>query len=129
MSVFSRLAVGALSALLFCSYAGATDGLQGRVDHFKGMPADTLDEALANLSAYNAELEQMLANPELDAMTLHSVHELTYTLENALERLILELQDLADTLEEVHVASEQADAETVRNKGNEYLETARSVVQ
>lgn len=129
MSVFSRFAIGALCALCVYSYAPAADDTQGRVDHFKGVPADTLDEALANLSEYNAQLEAILSSPELGPMELHNVHQLTYTLENALERLILELNELADTLEEVHVASERADPATVLDKGNEYLEISRRVIQ
>jgi len=99
-----------------------------RIDHFKGKPADTLQEAVANFSEYNHKLEGIL-NGELTNEALTEIHELTYTLENALEKINEELTRLADTLEEVHVATEQYDPDVVLSKGQEYLSVAREVIR
>ncbi|QJD59727.1 hypothetical protein HG264_12835 [Pseudomonas sp. gcc21] len=100
-----------------------------RPDHFKGEAAETLPQAVSNFSEYNEKLSALVEKDELTAAELHQVHELTYTLENALGKIQSELAELAETLEEVHVASEQSDAETVKTKGSEYLETSRQIVE
>ncbi len=51
------------------------------------------------------------------------------TLENALGKINEELTRLADTLEELHVASEEYDRETAMNKGHEYLSVAREIIE
>ena len=98
------------------------------IQHFKGKPADTLQEAVANLAEYNHKLELIL-NGEITNEALEQVHILSYTLENALEKINEELTRLADTLEELHVASEEYDPEAVLSKGREYLSVARQVIQ
>lgn len=57
------------------------------------------------------------------------MHELTYTLENALRKINAELTALAGTLEAVHVASERADPATVKTQGKAYLVSTRQVVK
>ncbi|MCA1806064.1 MAG: hypothetical protein LC646_12220 [Xanthomonadaceae bacterium] len=99
-----------------------------RPDHFKGLPANTLEEAVRNFSEHNHKLEAVLTQDTLTSRELFAIHELTYTLENALERINTELEALAETLEEVHVASETADTETVRSKGGEYLSVSRKMI-
>ena len=100
-----------------------------RPDHFRGEAAETLPEAVSNFSEYNEKLSALVEKDELTAAELHEVHELTYTLENALAKIQDELEDLAETLEEVHIASEKSDATTVKSKGSEYLETSRQLVE
>jgi hypothetical protein len=100
-----------------------------RPDHFKGLTADTLEEAVKNFSEHNQQLAATLDQGELSAADIAAIHELTYTLENALEKINAELTALTDTLEEVHVASEIADRDTVLTKGREYLSTARKVIK
>lgn len=96
--------------------------------HFEGLPAETLEQAVENLSEYNRRLAAVLDQGELTAADLVTVHELTYTLENALERIHHEVGALAETLEEVHLASEVDDRDTVLTKGQAYLSTARILV-
>lgn len=99
-----------------------------RFDHFKGLPADSLEEAVRNFSEYNTRLSAVLEKDALSAEDLATVHELTYTLENALDRISADLAELAELLEEVHVASETGGFEATLDKGREYLETARTLV-
>lgn len=122
---FSRVALFMLLVIVF-PLAFASDD---RADHFEGQPSRTLDEALENFNQANAELAEILAQEELDSHAVFEVHQLTYTLENALEKMREEMEDLAQVLEEVHVASERNDAETVKNRGDVYLETARKVAR
>ena len=100
-----------------------------RPDHFEGERAATLDEALAHLSTYNARLESILAKDELGPEDTAEIHELTYTLENALAKIKSEVEGLEETLEEVHVASERYEVETVRSQGRKYLDDAAKLAK
>lgn len=99
-----------------------------RVEHYKGEPSKSLEEAVSNFSIYNHKLEQVLAG-ELTPEAMADVHKLTYTLENALGKINEEFADVADTLEEIHQASEHADPEGVKSNGKAYLDTARTVIR
>lgn len=62
---------------------GAVDD-DDRSDHFKGLLARDLQTAVANFSEYNRLFEQELSG-ELSNANLAKIHQLTYTLEVALE--------------------------------------------
>lgn len=99
-----------------------------RPDHFKGLPADTLQEAVANFSEYNKKLEAMLEKG-FSRRDMGEVHQMTYTLENALEKIHQEVTELVDTLEDLHVASEGTDPEEMRRKAEIYLEPAQTIIK
>ncbi|PRB82755.1 DUF6746 family protein [Pseudomonas sp. MYb185] len=126
MQTSFRLFAGIIALSL--SAAGWAQSAE-RPAHFKGEPADTLEQAVTNLSEYNAKLDALLAKDELTPMDLHEVHQLTYTLENALHKIQAELEQTAEVLEEVHVASETNQPETVKTRGQVYLETTRLLVK
>ncbi|MDZ7840687.1 MAG: DUF6746 family protein [Gammaproteobacteria bacterium] len=119
----------ALIPTLVLLIAAGTLQADERVDHFEGLPAETLTEAVANFSEYNDRLEAVLNRGDLSPADLAEVHELTYTLENALQKINAEFTALADTLEKVHLASESSEPDTVAARGRAYLETARTVVE
>lgn len=114
MKILKAVSVIAMSAWL------ALPAMAHRVDHFQGEPAETLSDALSNFSEYNRLLEERLSG-ELTDEDLVAIHQLTYTLENALEKIDEELSDLAEVLEEVHVASESFDREALAESAEEYL--------
>jgi len=94
----------------------------------EAVPSNTLAEAVSNFSAYNAQLDQAL-NQELTAERMAHIHELTYTLKVALERINEEMDGLTDTLEEIHISSEAQDADELKAYGADYLKTARTVIR
>lgn len=98
------------------------------IDHYAGEPAETLEQALANLSDYNGRLEQILAQDSLSTNDMEDIHQLTYTLEVALAKLNAEGAALAETLEQVHLASEGSDVPALRAVASEYLATAQQIV-
>src|SRR5690606_21127756 len=77
----------------------------------------------------NGQLEAILAKDELGPEDTAKIHELTYTLENALARIESEVEALEETLEEVHVASERYEVETVRTQGRKYLDNAAKLTK
>ncbi|MCC5992150.1 MAG: hypothetical protein JJT99_06470 [Rhodobacteraceae bacterium] len=99
-----------------------------RVDHYAAEGSATLAEALDNFSTYNKRMAAVLARPEMTRDNMEDIHQLTYTLEVALERIIAEATELADLLEEVHLASEGADAEKLVGLSKAYLAVARQLV-
>lgn len=108
-----------------CTGLLATTAHAESPDHFSGEPSRTLEEAITNLGNYNARLTELLAKDELSNRDLGTVHELTYTLENALARIDAEVDTMAASLEEVHLGSERVDRKRVRLNGMAYLNAAR----
>ena len=57
------------------------------------------------------------------------IHELTYTIEVALEKIHTETGKLKDVLEEVHVASEHMDTTTAKARGDASIKAAQTLVK
>lgn len=93
-----------------------------RPNHFEGESSPTLEAALSNLAEYNKLLTDLLNSESLAPHDMHQVHQLTYTLENALNKLGSERDRLAELLEQVHKASESFDTHVVKSSGRAYLE-------
>lgn len=117
-----------LVSLLGCaSLVMAPLAFSDEVEHFEGEPSETLEQAVSNFEEYNQKLEQILEG-DLTPEAMNEVHQLTYTLENALGKINEEFDTLADTLESIHLASERADSDTVKTSGEEYLGVSRQVI-
>lgn len=118
-----------LISLLTCAGLATTPlAFSGEVEHFKGKPSNSLEQAVSNFSEYSSKLEQVL-DGELTPEAMGEVHELTYTLENALGKINAEFDALAATLETIHVASEHADPDTVKTNGEKFLSVSREVIE
>jgi len=117
---FSALAMAA--TLVFSANSFATE----RIDHFKGLPSPDLATAVKNFSEYNDLLAKQLAG-ELTPQALAEIHQLTYTLEVALEKIGDEIKALADTLEEVHIASETSAPEKLAEEGKKYMQVVNEL--
>ena len=114
----------AVALLMMASTVQADD----RPAHFKGEAAPSWEVAVTNLTEYNERLAALVNKDELTAEDLNQVHQLTYTLENALERMEDEIEDIAETLEKVHVASETNQPDTVKKEGEKYLTDVKKVL-
>ncbi len=97
------------------------------VEHYSGKEAKTLEEAVANLDAYNDRLAKLLQQENLSGEELAQVHKLSYTLENALKRIRTELGTMAGDLETMHLASERGESDTTRERGRAFLEQVRTL--
>ena len=125
MKVHTALLAGALLVLSLPSIAQAGE----RPDHFKGEASPTLDAAMTNLGEYNAQLAAILAKDELGPEDTANIHALTYTLENALAKIKSEVEELEETLEDVHVASERYEVGVVKTQGRKYLDDAAKLTR
>jgi len=116
-------AISFMSLPLIAATANSAD----RPDHATGLPANTLDEALTNFKTYNGKLEALLAKESLEAKDLHEIHLMSYTLENALQKITSDIGKVAEALESVHLGSETNDKERVKTSGGFYLEQSEKI--
>lgn len=120
-----------LSLAFFLGVTMSTNGFASdpeRIDHFEGATPHTVEEAKALLSEYNKRLATLLASDPLTVADLGQIHKLTYTLENALNKIRQEYDALAETLETLHQASETAKIEETKELGKQYLESSHQLV-
>ncbi len=89
--------------------------------HFPSLDAPTTSIALCNLVAFNEKLQVIAEKKELTPEDMVKVHEITYTLENAIIKLQKDLDTISVDLEKVHKASEQLDQATIKYSGDKYL--------
>ncbi|CUA82502.1 DUF6746 family protein [Pseudidiomarina woesei] len=116
----------ALALVLVAAPSYASD--DKRPDHFKGKKSETLQQALDNMREYNKKLEELM-HGELTPQKMAEIHQLTYTLEEALQKLDDEVDDLQEVLEEVHLGSEHMDFGKVKSNGRKYLENSGKIVK
>ena len=123
MKIFVLLLSTSLS--LFGSQVLLADDRPG---HFKGKPSENLDQAMQNLAEYNQKLKTVLSN-KLTPQAMAEIHQLTYTLENALNKIDSEIEQIKETLEHVHVGSESMNYDEVKQSGKAYIEQATKLVK
>ena len=99
------------------------------VDHYAAQPSETLAEAMANLKAYNAKVEEVMAREDLSPQDMEEVHQYTYTMEEAVARVAAEMEKLAVVLERVHLSSEGDNPSALRGAADVYLEMAGPLTQ
>ncbi len=99
-----------------------------RPAHFKGEAVTNTQQAVATLLEHNGKLAAILKG-ELNPTTMTEIHQLTYTLENALALIPTANDEIKEVLEEVHLGSETMDAERVRNNAEYYLQLANKLTK
>lgn len=119
---FKKLIIAITVSGLALASAHATD-----IKHYKGEKPETLTEAFAILEKYNAQLEATIST-EPTPQQMAEIHQLTYSLENALEFIDDHLDETQENLERVHIASETMDKDTVQKKGKEYLQGTKDLL-
>lgn len=94
---------------------------EARVEHYEGKDFASNEEALETLNAKNVEIAEILKAEKLSDAQLETIHETSYTLENAIDKLIAEkaaAQSQLDTVDEavqaIHHASENHEEAKVR---------------
>lgn len=118
-----QLAAAVASLLLV-----ATVNADENYSHFPSLDAPDTQTALCNLTKFNEKLASIANKKELTPEDMVKVHELTYTLENAVMRLQKDLDTIAVDLEKVHKASERLDHETIKKSGDKYLKATGSIL-
>ena len=99
----------------------------GHVQHYKPEPAPNLEAAVKNLREYNQKLEKHL-NQEMTVENMEKIHQLSYTLENALKRMDKDLDNIASVLEGMHLASEARKEDKVQGNAETYLKNMNMIL-
>jgi hypothetical protein len=118
-----------ITACLFTAFFSLQSLASDKPEHFKGLVPKNIEEAVNNFSEYNARLAKIIEQKKLSPEDMHTVHQLTYTIENSLIMLSTQLGSLSESLEAVHIASEHADPKTVLEQGKSYIDTAKKIIQ
>ncbi|MDZ7713119.1 MAG: DUF6746 family protein [Rhodovibrio sp.] len=100
---------------------------EAQVQHYKAEPAPNLETAVKNLRAYNRKLEKHL-DQEMTVENMEKIHQLSYTLENALKRMETDLDNIASVLEGMHLASEARKPEKVQGNAETYLKNMNMIL-
>lgn len=112
-----------MTVVIGCLMFGATSAnADEKYNHFPSLEAPNTKVALCNLVKFNDKLSAIANKSKLTPEDMVKVHELTYTLENAVIRLQKDLNTIAVDLEKVHKASEHLDQKTIEKSGQKYLE-------
>lgn len=92
-----------------------------RVEHYEGEAIKNSAEAMDKFEVHNAEIATLLEKETLDDSDLEKIHEISYTLEAAIDKIREEgkaeeaLVDEADeAIQAVHFASEKHEEATIR---------------
>ena len=92
-----------------------------RVDHYEAQNLQTTEQAVQTLQDNNAKISKILEAKELGALELETIHEISYTLEAAIDKLISEkaaatdqLEAIDEAIQAVHYASENHEEAKVR---------------
>ena len=94
------------------------------VRHYKGQDVNTVEEAIAVLQEYNPKLQAILDSEELKPQDMGKIHEMTYSMENALKTLEGALKITQRNLEELHLSSERMEIDKAKIYGKLYLDDA-----
>lgn len=90
-------------------------------NHFASLSSTDIQTAFCNIQSYNQKLAAITSKEKLTALDMVKIHELTYTLENAVIFLKATLETVSVDLEEVHIASEKLDQTVIKTSGQKYL--------
>lgn len=117
-----------LVATIFSALFISSAVMASEPKHFKGEPSETLEKAVKNYSEYNQKLAIIMAKDTLKPADMAEIHQLTYTLENALKQIEKEIEIIENLLEDVHKASEKADYEKTLTQGRAYLSKSQILI-
>ena len=116
-----------ITSILLLS-ASQTTFADEKYDHFPSLESGDINTALCNIKHYNEKLAVITSKTELPAEDMVKVHELTYTLENAVNFLRETLKQVSVDLEEVHKASERLEPNIIKSAGESYLSPTTTLV-
>lgn len=115
-----NLILGAALALPTLCFASNQD-----VDHFQGEEPQSLAHAKMMVQHSHQQIEALLRKEKLTTEEIHELHELTYSLENAVAFIQEDMKGAADALETLHKASETYDPKKARDAAKLYLDAAK----
>jgi len=98
-----------------------------RAEHYEGKEIENRSQAVETLKAVNGKLQTWLSG-ELTSQRMTKIHQISYTMENALPYLNGDTETASEHLEGMHLASERMEAGAVKTHGDAYLHTVRELL-
>ena len=120
-----KIVTGAMASLMFTATFAHADE---KFSHFPSEESPNTVVALCNMAEFNKKLQAIVNKDAITPEDMVKVHELTYTLENAVMRLQKDLETIAVDLEKVHKASEHLDKKTIHRAGKDYLKATSELL-
>ncbi len=125
-----KLIKTSIISLLFIFSVTAGNAFAGeRADHYKGKVPKSLGQAMNYLRSHNTQLNTLLKAEKLSPQQLDEIHQMTYTMENAIKKLKNEVTLISDSLEALHKASETGKTKITKNLGEKYLLLSKPLVE
>lgn len=107
-----------LIAVITIGLVGTSTNADDKVDHYEGKKFSNVAEAKKTLIETSQKMADIVDDADLDVSKMERVHETSYTTEDAVSYLNKEtkadLKELAEKLEEVHLASEGHKSDELR---------------
>ncbi|WEJ62437.1 DUF6746 family protein [Thiomicrorhabdus lithotrophica] len=119
--LFKLTIVGALLSMNTFVFASESS-------HFKGGKVENLSEAVQAFSEQNKKFAAIIEKGSIELKEMGDIHQMTYSMENALRKIKAEVAEMEVLLEEVHEASEHGEKQKVLKEGQKYLEKAQTLV-
>ena len=125
--MITRLLSTALLMALLATMAVRSVAADGnRPQHFEGQKFETWQQAQTALNLANQELKALTEQPELSIQESVKIHQLSYTMENALQFMRKQIVETELILEELHLSSESPNLEQTRKLAEQYLGKAKN---
>ncbi|WP_321275750.1 DUF6746 family protein [Thiomicrorhabdus indica] len=109
------------SFLMTALMAMTTTAMASEDKHFDAQMPTSFMQAQQQLVEGKAELAKIVADGEVSMAEMGKVHQLTYSLENALEFMEEEMEQIQETLERVHKGSEHGTNQQVLQDSQQFL--------
>ncbi|TQV81220.1 hypothetical protein FKG94_08945 [Exilibacterium tricleocarpae] len=130
MTVSTNKKIALPFVLILSLFVGNThaDTDSTSIRHYKGADVGDYQQATSLLKTYNETLQAILKKETLTSTDAGNIHKLTYTLENALEKMRSDIVKTAEILEELHLSSERNDVDKMKKFGNDYLSRSNQML-
>jgi len=120
-----RIVTSVIASLILSVSSAQADE---KYSHFPSIASADTTTALCNLEESNEKLQAIVNKDKLTPEDMVKVHELTYTLENAVIQLQKDLETIAVDLEKVHKASEHLKGVIIKDSGAKYLSATQMLL-
>jgi plastocyanin len=92
-----------------------------RISHYKGQSFATKDQAISGLQDNNVKVKKLLDSADFGVIEMEDIHQISYTLETAIDKLIADksaatekLEAVDEAVQAIHHASENHEEEKLR---------------
>jgi len=127
MAIFLTLSTNAIAAEDHLDH----DHAHETIEHYEGKSLSSYEEAIKSFKDDMQKISVILESEKLSSTQLEAVHEISYGLEDAFEVIMIKdtknLIDIKNTIEEVHLTSEDHEETRLRENFSKLLEKTKDI--